>query len=124
MEPVKKEKTGAEKRRFPRLEVAATVNYSILESPASEEITVTKNISAGGICLIMYEMVKVNSILSLKINFTDDGEIIEAKGKVVWVSEFAVYSENQKRYDVGVEFMELSKKRQEMLSKHVFRLLK
>ena len=122
MEELKEQ--SAERRRFPRLTVAAAVDYVILNKQTPEEGTLIRNISAGGICLIVYENIDAGTVLSLSIFLPDNHSYISAKGRVVWKKEFMVSSEQRKRYDVGVEFIEISEEDQKRISKFVFSLLK
>jgi c-di-GMP-binding flagellar brake protein YcgR len=124
MELDKNKMTRTERRRFPRLNASVSVDYSIVEKGLLKGSTSTKNISAGGICLIVYEEIKPNSTLSLKINLPDDRGFIEVKGKVVWTSEFSLGPDQKKRWDIGIEFININKEVQKRISKYVFMLLR
>ena len=76
MELYKNEMPETERRRFPRLDASVGIEYSILGKAPLKETAFTKNISAGGICLIVYEKIEVNTILSLRINLCDNSDII------------------------------------------------
>lgn len=124
MELNKNEIPQTERRRFPRLNASVAVEYSIIEKNPFKEITFTKSISSGGICLIVYEEIEVDTTLSLKINLTDDNDFIEAKGRVVWSSEFSLDPDKNKRWDLGIEFLEASEDDRKRVSKYVFTLLR
>lgn len=113
-----------EKRRFPRLATSVDVEYKILKDKTLSKETVTKNIGAGGICLIAYEKVEVGSLLSLELRLPEGHSAIEAKGRVVWSSYFTIEGDRRDRYDLGIEFTQLSESDRQKLSQYVFKLIK
>lgn len=113
-----------EKRRFLRLAVSVDVEYSILEEEALPKESVTKNIGAGGICLIVYKKVDVGSLLSLELRLPEHYSVIEAKGRVVWSSSFRIEGDRRDRYDLGIEFTQISESDRQKLSQYVFKLIK
>ena len=111
-----------ERRHFSRLAASVDVNYSLLEKKQDKNIkAVSKNIAAGGICIIAYEQLKTGSVLELNINIAEINRTVKAKGKVIWNSEFTV-GQDQPRYDVGVEFVEISDSDRQLISQYVFKL--
>jgi c-di-GMP-binding flagellar brake protein YcgR len=109
-----------EKREFVRLNVLADVVYS-RHTSEDLKLTLTKNISAGGICLIVYESFKEGDLLDLKIGLPQDENPINAVGRVVWSIEFFILNDTKsKRYDIGVEFVNLDPKERERINKYVF----
>jgi c-di-GMP-binding flagellar brake protein YcgR len=118
-------RTPDERRVFPRLDASVDVEYNILEKEGKRKRrSVSKNISVGGICLIVYEKIDVGDILALKIHLTDVDYIIEVEGRVVWSSHFTMNSDRRDRYDLGIEFVKISDSAQKILSQYVFRLIK
>jgi len=117
-----------ERRKYPRLNVDVDVEYAILttlspEDKDSQSTTQTKNISAGGICIIVYEDLPVGSLLHLKIFLPDSFEAIEAKGKIVWKSEMFMSSDLRSRYEVGVEFVEINEEDRDRIYKYVLKFV-
>ena len=113
-----------EKRRFPRLNVAVDVRWEKLPPrkrwglPTGSHLT--KNISAGGICLIVYEEVKVGEQLSMDIELPDK-KVIHAVGRVVWTSPFQVSGdEERKRCEVGIEFAEITREDREEIQRFIW----
>ena len=114
-----------ERRRFPRLNISADVEYSVLEKvPPEIKKSLSKNISAGGICVIFYEDVKPGTILDLKINLSDINYTIETKGRVVWRSSFSLTTDTRPRYDTGVEFIDIKESDRQKLSQYVLKEIK
>ncbi|MCM8774404.1 MAG: PilZ domain-containing protein [Candidatus Omnitrophica bacterium] len=94
-----------ERRKYPRLNVVV-VTCSSEEGSSLEKVCVTRNISAGGICLILDKKREVNTTLSLKINLPDSSPSIIAKGRVVW-SKSIILNSNEVLYDLGIEFIDI-----------------
>jgi len=102
--------TNTEKREFPRLSFNVELKYKALNSPSpNPQKAVHKNISAGGLCIMILEEVKIGTLLNLEIFLPNEDRPIIAKGKVVWVEELTISStENYVSYDCGVEFVDMS----------------
>lgn len=84
---------------------------------------ITKNISEGGICLIVYDKVDIGHTLRLKIELPTK-KVVESKGKVVWVKEFEIIGKsNEKRYDIGVEFSEVNPQDRDEMKNFILSLL-
>jgi c-di-GMP-binding flagellar brake protein YcgR len=125
MGSLEKEKFIEERRKFPRLNMAVDIEYSFLQKDSSLMMEVqSKNISSGGICLIVYEEVKVGDSLDLVINLPEGELPIRVKGVVKWIGEFILSAGNRNSWDVGVEFIGINEAEREKLSRYVFRFLK
>ena len=113
-----------ERRKFARLSADVEVVWKKRIQPpgsAFETKNTTRNISAGGICLIVYEKVNENDILELEIRLPT-GNAIRALGKAVWVSEYEIVGEaTGNSYDIGVEFIDIADDEREEINKFVFR---
>lgn len=115
-------KKTQEKRKFVRLNVSVEVFYAVVLGASTEaQKTLTKNVSAGGICLIVHEQLKIGDLLNLSIYLPDDKPFIVAQGQVVWVKEFKLAGERS-RYDTGVEFTEINEADRKRVDKYVFSL--
>jgi len=111
-----------DKRNFPRLVASVGVEYTLLKDASDKKKTYTKNISAGGICLIVYEKIEPGSILAWKLRLPDVKRAIEAQGKVVWMSHFIIGSDQRDRYDLGIEFTEIAESARQKIFQYVFKL--
>lgn len=92
------EEKMSERRRFGRKELNTEVKYTVL-FPASKK-SIAKNISEGGLCLLLNEQLKKGSIL--QVEFDLPGEYIahvEAVVKVMWQERQA------EMFLTGVEFL-------------------
>lgn len=120
-----KENNFEERRKFPRLNLTVDIEYSVLrKEPSSKVEGQSKNLSSGGICLIVYEEVKIGDSLALVINLPEGERPIQAKGMVKWIGEFILSADKKNSWDVGVEFIGINEADREKLSRYVFRFLK
>jgi len=109
-----------EKRQFVRLNLLADITYTRRASPTNEKISLTRNISKGGICLIAYEKLNQGEMLDLNIFIPEQEKPITATGKIAWVKEFIIGDpEKGKRYDVGVEFIKANDEELEKIDKYI-----
>jgi c-di-GMP-binding flagellar brake protein YcgR len=114
---------GPDRRKYPRLR-AAVVEYSPVGEEDTKEMSFTKDVGAGGICIIVSENIEQDAVLSLKIYLPDSEDAIDAMGKVVWVreSEFLkakARNKDKKHYDLGLEFVEIEEKDREKIYHYV-----
>lgn len=111
-----------EKRKFQRLSIQTEVVYNKEVTAKKEKKSLSKDISRGGICLIVYEKLEVSDILELKILLPDGIKPIQAKGRIVWVKKFLIEGPfgGGDRYDVGIEFIKINNKEKTELDKFLF----
>ena len=123
MEFLKNESHSPERRKFPRLNTTVDIEYAVVgKEPAPQDKSYIKNISSGGICIIVYEKVEIDDILTLTINLPEGGRPIQLKGKVVWTGEFILGGDKRSRWDAGIEFIEISEDDRQKISKYLFAL--
>lgn len=95
-------------RNFQRLVLSVNVKWKKLYDSSDHNIDETKNISQGGICLKAYQDVCVGDVLQMEIQLPT-GKVIRPTAKIAWVGDCEVVGrKSQKRYDVGVKFVDLS----------------
>ncbi|MCX5703555.1 MAG: ATPase, T2SS/T4P/T4SS family, partial [Candidatus Omnitrophica bacterium] len=105
------ESAGLEKRAYVRLDSKVNVSYKIIEKEhgllkrgvTPEQLSVTKNISAGGVVFHSDEPLAVSTILELKLELPDGLDSIECLAKVVRIEMTA-----EKSYYIAVCFLDLS----------------
>ena len=116
--------SSQEKRKFVRLSALVDVIYN-KRTATEQELSLTKNISQGGICLIAYDEIKEQDILDLKLYLPEDNTPLRATGRVVWVKEFTIGSINEgRRFDVGIEFIDIKEEDANRVNKYVFSHIK
>jgi len=125
-----------ERRGFPRINVSVTVDYSISGSQAIKTVQ-TKNVSAGGICLIADEDIHPGTVLELKIYLPNQDSPVLAQGKIIWENEVTVltkgkvawerdsevFSDERTRLELGVEFFKIEVSDLQKISQFVLSLI-
>ncbi|MFC1704473.1 PilZ domain-containing protein [Candidatus Omnitrophota bacterium] len=118
---------GDERRKFVRLNAAVDVQYTVLKrDSAAQKKVQSRNISAGGICIIAYEEIPIGTTLALTIYFPNEAFPIMCKGKVAWAKPFKLADEEKERYDIGVgiEFFEINEEDRKKIHSGVFKYKK
>lgn len=109
---------GVERRHYPRLR-SAVIEYSFMDKESPEEAAFTRDVGAGGISIIVNEKIELEVLLILKIYLPDYNDPVKAKGKVVWRQESAFKLPQTTRYDIGIEFFEISDEDKQKISEYV-----
>lgn len=115
-----------DKRKFPRLQFSVDVQYQIVRGKSAKALkSRTRNISEGGLCMMLLEKVRAGTILSLEFRLPDTDSPIAATGKVVWVEKLAIISaEAAVSYDCGVVFVDIAPGDREKIGRHVMLRIK
>ncbi len=110
------------KRAYSRLTSAINLRHKVYKSkegfkPAfvPEQLSVTKNISAGGILFASEEPITVGTILELKIELPDDKEPIECLAKVIRAEEIVP----DKTYNIATNYLDITSAQRVRLNKYV-----
>ena len=111
-----------EKMAFQRLLFSVEVEYKVVSSP--EVLAAlkarSKNISAGGIRLVVLEKLRAGTVLDLKFLLSGSPEPVRAKGMVAWTEEYTVGSlDSSKAYDAGIEFISIKQKDKARIQQYV-----
>lgn len=79
-----------EKRKFIRLRAPIGVRYKRIRKHrrSRESTALTKDISGGGICILVKEELRVGDLLKLELYIPLLEEPVRATGEVAWFSEF------------------------------------
>ena len=95
-----------ERRIFLRLDHSVNIRYKVVKPAArkTEEFTVTRNISAGGLVFAARESFPPGTIFELKIELPGEEKPIECLARVVRDEEI----EPEKSYEMAVCFLDLS----------------
>ena len=73
-------------------------------------LTHTENIGLGGLCITLKSEIKLFTLVDMEVDLVDLNEHIKPKGKVVWsVRRKSVEKIKPMFYDIGIEFIEVSK---------------
>ncbi|MEI8349270.1 MAG: PilZ domain-containing protein [Candidatus Omnitrophota bacterium] len=110
------------RRKFPRVNTAKMM-VSWRKVKAYDNLNETKDISGGGICLMVdgEGLVSVGDILQLEFSLPL-GKTIYSKGKAVWLDKFTIIGDlkEETRYEVGVEFLDINDKDRAAIEQFVF----
>ena len=110
-----------EKRRFPRLLMNVEVEYAVAGIEDAELYTTgSKNVSEGGICVIVFEKVACGTIVNLKFEMPEWNRFITAKGKIAWMRELT-FDKNQScdMYEAGIEFVEINPEDRRKINEYI-----
>jgi len=103
--------SGAEKRRFDRLEAYHLAKYRIADQPEGEWVSANVlNIGGGGVYLRANQELSVSTIINLRILFPGDTGPVNLKAKVVRVKRSQV--KNNIYFDSGLLFLDINDKLQ------------
>ena len=97
-----------ERRKYMRLEASVKVKYTIIGKPGTIKVF-SKDISAGGLCLLLDEQLAVDTPLQLEIRIPDLKEPFHTIARVVWQKGFeSVGAEPKAHFTTGIEFTGIS----------------
>ena len=115
---------GINRRKFTRANYQCRI--FIKEMNATEPIsTMTENVGAGGICVILAKDLGLFKEVSLEVSLEDNQPPISSPGTVVWVVKKRPDKKGEPyMYDTGIEFIDLDDKNKERLLKIVNSILK
>lgn len=107
-----------ERRRFVRMPEEATISYKILPDPKIE-MFFTKDISQGGIRFFVSDLIPENSLIEIRLTISKIPFSFKAVVKTKWIKKEA----HGDRYEIGVEFVNLSKEATEHLVHYIQKAL-
>jgi c-di-GMP-binding flagellar brake protein YcgR len=114
---VDKVNENTEKRRYPRVNTHIPVRYRKLGDPETETKagTITKNLSEGGIRFSAPEFISRACRLVLELDIPMINKPVKAISKVAWIRK----GDSGNDYEVGNQFLEISKKDKDLVSEYV-----
>jgi hypothetical protein len=90
-----------DRRRFPRIPSVSTVLVRRVGDDASEALSKTHSLGAGGCMFVHSARLGVGGVVDLTV--TVHGQVLKARGRVVWEDE-----RGPGWVEVGVEFIEVA----------------
>lgn len=113
---------GAERRRTVRLEIPLQVKYTALSPHNHNNYSVTRNISKGGIQMLIYEKLNVGDIVSLKLNLNSQSQPITGRGQITWLQDVPSESgpAEKRAFIAGIKFIDLKPNDEERLSSFIY----
>ena len=112
-----------DKRKYPRLNWSVIIRWEKASGGSPEEVKpgggITKDISAGGVRLILREGIKIGDVLELDIDL-GGGRNIHAKGRVAWIEKFQISGwQDETGYEGGVEFLDMNEETRQEISRFI-----
>ena len=109
-----------ERRRFVRLDVYLDVSYSVLPD-SQPRYSVTKDVGAGGFCLVTDEPLKPGTRLQVSLKLPERGTPVVCVGEVAWSEAYEIVTKTGSRRSVetGVRFIEIAAEDREVVMRHV-----
>lgn len=106
-----------EKRKHPRMKTHIPVRYRKLRGGASGEgiSSISKNLSQGGIRFRTVEFVSMACRLILELDIPMFTKPVKAISRVAWIRKTVSGDD----YEVGNQFLEMSKQDRELISEYV-----
>jgi c-di-GMP-binding flagellar brake protein YcgR len=107
-----------ERRKFLRLNAKVSVTYQQADS-TQESPTITRNIGAGGICILGSEAVALGKQIKVEIKLPEQGRIISFVGEVVWSGEVTLPDvASAPLVQMGVRFINIDPKDHQAIIRH------
>lgn len=114
---------ASDRRIYPRLASKVNIRFQAFKTKEElirhgftpEQLSVTRDISAGGMFFVSREPIAVGAILDMKIELPYTDETIECLAKVLRVEEV----EAEKVYNVTVNFLDIASAQRTKLNKYV-----
>lgn len=112
-----------DRRAYRRLSTKVNLRYAVFKSQEEalkkgytpEQLSVTKNVSAGGLVFISNELLPMGAILELNLELPDGQKSIDCLAKVVRIEEI----EEERIYDIAVCFLDITGAQRARLDKFV-----
>ncbi len=117
------EPASSDRRVYLRLEAKVNIHYQVFESEADlaargfkpEQISITKNISAGGLLFVADRSLPAGALLDVRIELPDAGKPVECLARVIRVDE----NKQGHFYNVAVCFLDITSSDRARVGKYV-----
>ncbi len=115
---------GVDRRHFSRAEYPCLITIFKNTFPKQAILTHTRNVSVGGVHVIIRERIEVSTEVDLELDLKDMLPTILSKGTISWVEKIPSGREGKPaHYDTGIHFIGLKDEGKERIRKIVERLL-
>ena len=98
-----------EKREELRLNILVSCILRFSTTDKGKEYS-TRNISSGGICVILSHPIEINKKVLITLKLPDDSPPVTAMGRVAWNYKYNLDMKGGSRYDVGIRFVKITDK--------------
>ncbi len=115
---MKEAEMNTEKRRSPRVETSIPIRYKVLRNGAEAagvgSVSVTCNLSTGGLRFTADDFLSPACRLIVELDIPAVARPITAASQVAWIQK--AKGDHNCQYHVGSQFMEITKKDQELIA--------
>ena len=118
---VKEYWNGRERRQAIRINASFVVKYSVKKKPYTKLNAHMKDLSHGGMRLLINEKLEEGVLLLLEFNIPDTTDAISTEGKVIWTEgEFSERDEAGRRiFQTGIQFINIKTADKEKLVSYI-----
>jgi len=103
------------RRKYPRADLVVAAEVRCEYEQKSFHVR-TKNIGAGGICVVLPEMLPAGTQLCLSLRLPDADAAFEVAGKVVWtLRQRKLLKKKPGGFDTGIEFVDIEQQDRDRL---------
>ena len=103
------------RRKYPRADVVVGAEVRCEHDEASFQVNTT-NIGAGGICVVLPEMLPAGTKLCLSLRLPDSDTAFEVAGTVTWtLRQRTLLKRKQGGFETGIEFVDIEQHDRERL---------
>jgi hypothetical protein len=106
------------KRKYPRANYPCQLTMWMANGSNETILANTSNVGLGGICVHLHEGLSVGTKVDIQLNFTGSTTILKCQGVVV-----RSVRENDKFYNIGIQFEPLNELKAAFLSGQVSELI-
>ena len=109
-----------EGRQFVRLDTRLEISYSLLPSGKAKR-GIAKNISGGGVCLFLEQVVPKGTRLQVAMKLPEREQPVNFTAEVIWCETYEIVgrTERQRAIEAGVRFIEIAPADQEAVMQYV-----
>ena len=114
-----------ERRQFVRLDTRLDIKYTVLTAGSTLQ-AITKDISAGGICMFAEQELPAGTQLQVAMKLPGREQSVNFTAEVVWSEAYEMIgkSQRQRSVEIGVRFVEVAPQDKEAVMQHVILGLK
>lgn len=111
-----------ERRQSVRLEIPLEIKYTCAPAYSHNHHSLTRNISQGGVQLLIYEKLNVGDIINLELSLPQPEHPVIGRGEIVWLKDATSEGngEQKRAFVAGIKFIELKLKDEERLSAFIY----
>ncbi|MBI4343749.1 MAG: PilZ domain-containing protein [Candidatus Omnitrophica bacterium] len=114
-----------ERRQFARLDTRIEVTCRAVTTAPPQRM-VTKNVSAGGICIFVEQELAPGTHLEVSMTLPDRPKPVQFTGEVVWSEAYEIISKTHRKraVEAGIKFIAIDPKALDALMQYVILAVK